>query len=144
VPSSVGWNGIDESTKLRTPEVPALVYIWYMRASMSKSLRIGTSKESDIRRQDEKERVGWKAWCHRAKQSRKGNKRREGLKAHREIQMNGEISRGVRYRRRMRGTRKGEGDSGDKGTVEEERRWIRFDVGGTGWDSKRDRLACRK
>jgi hypothetical protein len=92
-------------------------------------------------RQDEKERVGREARCHRAEQSRKGNKRREGLKAHREIQTNGETSRRVRYRRRMRGTRKRERDSGDEGTVEEERRWIRFDVGGTGWDSERDRSA---
>jgi hypothetical protein len=41
----------------------------------------------------------------------------------------------------MRGTRKGEGDSGDKGTVEEERVGIRFDeleglvgiANGTNW-----------
>jgi hypothetical protein len=38
----------------------------------------------------------------------------------------------------MRGTKKGEGDSGDEGTVEEERVGIRFDVGGTSWDSERD------
>jgi hypothetical protein len=38
----------------------------------------------------------------------------------------------------MRGTRKGERVSGDEGTVEEERVGIRFDVGGTGRDSKRD------
>jgi hypothetical protein len=97
-----------------------------------------------MRRQDEKERVGRKAWCHRAKRSRKGNKRREGLKAHREIQTNGETSRRVIYRRRLRGTEKGEGDSGDEGTVEEERLGIRFDVGGTGWDSEWDRSARQK
>jgi hypothetical protein len=44
----------------------------------------------------------------------------------------------------MRGTRKGEGDSGDEGTVEEERLWIRFDVGGTGWDGRRDRSVRRE
>jgi hypothetical protein len=38
----------------------------------------------------------------------------------------------------MRGMRKGERDSGDEGTVEEERLGIRFDVGGTGQDSERD------
>jgi hypothetical protein len=97
-----------------------------------------------MRRQDEKERVGWEARCHRAEQSRKGNERREGLKAHREIQTNGETSRRVRYRRRMRGTRKGERVSGDEGTVEEERVGIRFDVGGTGRDSKRDQSVRRE
>jgi hypothetical protein len=44
----------------------------------------------------------------------------------------------------MRGTRKGERVSGDEGTVEEERVGIRFDVGGTGWDSKRDRSVHRE
>jgi hypothetical protein len=44
----------------------------------------------------------------------------------------------------MRGTRKGERVSGNEGTVEEERVRIRFDVGGTGRDSKRDRSARRE
>jgi hypothetical protein len=44
----------------------------------------------------------------------------------------------------MRGMRKGEGDSGDEGTVEEERVGIRFDARGTGWDSKQDRLVRRE
>jgi hypothetical protein len=111
---------------------------------MKNSLIIGTSIGSGIRRQDEKERVGQEAWCHQAKQSQKGNERREGLKAHREIQTNAETSRRVRYMRGVRGTRKGEGDSGDEGTVEEERVRIRFDVGGTSQDSKRDRSALRE
>jgi hypothetical protein len=97
-----------------------------------------------MRRQDEKERVGREARCHQAERSQKGNERREGLKAHREIQTNEETSKRVRYRRRMRGTRKGERVSGDKGTVEEERVGIRFDVGGTGRDSERDRSARRE